>query len=127
MSRDRCDLWLWDGRTELEGRLTRLEGPLFVARLRAVRKPERTLGQRLSPAPLELLRAYARRRWLAHLSGPDNLPLVEIRFDSVQPSSDGEFEIVAAGRLDALAEEERELLRKMPVEAVAALMQRRVS
>jgi len=127
MTPDRCDFWMWDGRTELEGRLTRLDGPVFLARLRAVRKPERTLGQRLSPAPLELLRAYARRRWLAHVAGPDNLPLVEASFDSIQPASDGEFEIVAAGRIVALPEEERELLRKMPVEAVAALMQRRVS
>ena len=124
---DRCDFWLWDGRIELEGCLVSLEGQAFVARLRQVRRPGSGLGQRLGPAPLEVQRVYARRRWLAHLQGPENLPLVEARFDSVQPSSDAAFEIVVAGSVAALPDRERELLRRMPVEAVAALMQRRVS
>lgn len=123
---DRCDFWLWDGRVELEGRLLRLDGHLFLARVRPVRGPAPALGHRLAAAPLQTLRAYATRRWLAHVAGPENLPVVEARFDTLQPSSDGEFDVVAAGRLAPLSDEEREMLKRMPVEAAAALLQRRV-
>jgi hypothetical protein len=121
-----CDSWFWDGSAEYEGILVRREGTAFVARLRQVRRPGGTpLGRRAGPSALEAQRLFARRRFLAHLPGAPEDSLLQAEFDGVQPSTDGEFEVLVSGRLTALDERQKELLRNLPADAAARMMQRR--
>ena len=126
--RNSCDSWFWDGSLEYEGVLVRRDGDSFVARLRQVRRGGGTpLGRRAGASPLEAQRLFARRRFLAHLPGGSEDSLLQAEFDGVQPSTDGDFEVLVSGRLAALEERQKELLRNLPADAAARLIQRRVS
>jgi hypothetical protein len=124
-----CDLWLWDGAAEYEGVLVKLEDAAFAARVRQVRKgaPGGTLGRRISAAPMELQKLFARRKFLAHIRGALDGTLVEASVDSVQGSGDGSFDLLLAGRFAALDERQLGLLRTLSVQSAVALFQRDAS
>lgn len=122
-----CDLWLWDGSTEYEGVLVRLEGASFSARVRQARKGAASLGRRIPLSYLDAQRVFARRKFLAHVKGAVEGTLFELEVDSVQGSSDGEFDYLLSGRFGALEEKQLETLRKLPLQGAAALLGKRVS
>lgn len=109
-----CDLWLWDGGSEYEGVLVRLEENAFAARVRQARKgPGGTLGKRLAATGLDLQKQFHKRRFLAHLKGAADGTLFEASIESVQGSADGEFDYLVAGRFSELDEPQLEVLRRM--------------
>ncbi len=122
-----CDLWLWDGATEYEGMLVKLEGAAFSARVRQARKAAPLLGKRAPLSYLEAQRVFARKKFLAHVKGAVEGTLFELEIDSVQGSSDGEFDYLLSGRFGALEEKQLETLRKLPLQGAAALLGKRVS
>ncbi len=122
-----CDLWLWDGATEFEGVLVRLEGAGFSARVRQVMKRPATLGRRVPASYLEAQRTFMKKKFLAHVKGAVEGALFELEVDSVQGSSDGDFDYLLSGRFGALGEKQLETLRKLPLQGAAALLGKRVS
>jgi hypothetical protein len=123
-----CDAWFWDGSAEYEGVLVRRDGSSFLARLRQVRRGGAPpLGRRSSASALEAQRLFSRRRFLAHFPGGPEEALLQAEFNSVQPSSDGEFEVLVSGLLQPLDERQKELLRHLPADSAARLLPRRVS
>jgi hypothetical protein len=127
--RGECDLWMWDGATEYEGQLLKLDEKAFTARLRQAKKssPAPALGKRLPSSTPEAHRQFTRRRFLAHLSGTAEGTLFEAEIENVQVSGDGQFEYLISGRFGTLDEAQLELLRKLSVEGAAALLQRHAS
>jgi hypothetical protein len=122
-----CDLWLWDGATEYEGMLVKLEGAAFSARVRQARRVSPVLGKRAPLSYLEAQRVFARKKFLAHVKGAVEGTLFELEVDSVQGSSDGEFDYLLSGHFGALEEKQLETLRKLPLQGAAALLGKRVS
>lgn len=128
--REDCDVWLWDGATEYEGLLVKLEESTFSARVRQVRKDgggSVGLGKRLAGTYLDVQRQFTNHKFLAHFKGTVEGTLFEALLESVQCSTDGEFDYLVAGRFAALDEKQLEMLRKMSVENAATLMQRQAS
>jgi hypothetical protein len=128
LKKNELDLWLWDGASEYEGILLKLEEASFAARVRQVRRGGApltgTLGKRVPGATLDVHRQFTQRKFLAHVKGTIEGTLFEAEIESVQTSQDGDFEQLIAGRFAALDEKQLELLRKMSVENAATLMQR---
>ena len=120
-----CDSWFWDGSGEYEGILVRRDGAAFIARLRPVRRSSAPALGRRSASALDAQRLFAKRRFLAHLPGGADESLLQAEFDGVQPSADGEFEVLVSGHLTPLDERQKELLRNLPAESAARLLQRR--
>jgi hypothetical protein len=121
-----CDLWLWDGGTEYEGALVRVEESGFTARVRQFRRSGTSggsLGKRLPASCLDLQKQFLKRRFLAHLKGSMEGTLFEASVESVQISADGRFEYLLSGRFTALDEKQLESLRRMLV-LPGALFQR---
>jgi hypothetical protein len=124
-----CDVWLWDGSTEYEGALVKVEGPGFAARLRQAQGGEgapRRLGRRVPMTVMEQQRQFAGRKFLIHFGGPADASLYEAEIQSVQRSSDGEFDFLVCGRFAPLDARHQELLEKMSIGDAAALFRRRV-
>ena len=84
-----CDLWLWDGGTEYEGLLLKLDEKTFTARLRQAKKasPGSGLGKRLPSSTPEAQRQFTRRRFLAHVSGTTAGSLFEANIENVRNDS----------------------------------------
>lgn len=124
-----CDVWLWDGSTEFEGLLLKLEDSCFSARLRQARPgggAGTALGKRLAATYLEVQQQFLRKKFLAHFKGTAEGTLFEASIDGVQVSSDGDFDYVVSGRFGALDDKQLEMLRRMSVEQAAVLRARRV-
>ena len=121
------DLWLWDGAAEYEGEFTRVDQPSFTARIRSARRGASTVGRRLSASAPDLQRLFTQRRFLAHVTGGPQGALCEAVIQSVQACGDGEYEYLLSGRFDSLDPQQLEMLSRLPVENVAALMQQRAS
>lgn len=124
-----CDVWLWDGSTEFEGLLLKLQDASFSARLRQARKggaAGTTLGKRVAAAYLDVQQQFLKKKFLAHFKGTAEGTLFEASIDGVQVSSDGDFDYVVSGRFGALDEKQLEILRRMSVEQAAVFLARRV-
>lgn len=128
-SRGECDVWLWDGATEYEGKLVRLEGRRFSARVRQARKESEGagLGKRVATSCLDLQRQFMGRRFLGHLDGSVEGTLVEAEVENVQRSSDGEFDYLLSGTFGPLDDAQVEMLAKMSIRNAASLLQRRAT
>ncbi len=123
-----CDVWLWDGATEYEGAIVKVEETEFAARVRQARKdPAGVLGRRVPATTIDLQRQFTGRKFLAHFRAAVEGTLFEAEIQNVQRSSDGEFDFLVAGRFAALDEAQRQALGKLATEGAAALLhQRRV-
>lgn len=122
-----CDLWLWDGATEYEGRLVRFEERTFTARVRPVRQAGGTavLGKRVPTSVLDLQRLFTERKFLAHFKGTVEGSLFEAAIANVQRSSDGDYDYLLDGRFTALDEKQLEILSRLPIEGAAEFLKRR--
>jgi hypothetical protein len=124
-----CDVWLWDGSTEFEGLLLKLQDSSFSARLRQARKGGGTgtaLGKRVAATYLDVQQQFLKKKFLAHFKGTAEGTLFEASIDGVQVSSDGDFDYVVSGRFGTLDEKQLEILRRMSVEQAAVFLARRV-
>ncbi len=122
------DIWLWDGATEYEGKLVRIEEGRFAARVRQAKKDDGKvsgLGKRVPLSYLDLQRQFMGRRFLGHLEGFSQGTLVEAEVENVQRSSDGEFDYLLAGKYGSLDEAQMEMLSKLSIQNAASLLQRR--
>jgi len=129
-NRGECDVWLWDGATEYEGKLIKLEGRRFTARVRQAKKETdgvNQLGKRVPTSYMDLQRQFMGRRFLGHLDGSAEGTLVEAEVENVQRSSDGEFDYLLAGTFGPLDDAQIEMLAKMSIHNVASLLQRRAT
>lgn len=125
-----CDMWLWDGATEYEGKLVRLEERKFTAKVRQARKESGGaggLGRRVPLSCLDLQRQFMGRRFLGHLDGSLDGTLVEAEVENVQRSSDGDFDYLVSGRFGPLDDAQVEMLAKMSIHNAASLLQRRAT
>jgi hypothetical protein len=129
-NRGDCDVWLWDGATEYEGKLVKLEDRKFTAKVRQARKERETvssLGKRVPLSYLDLQRQFMGRRFLGHLDGSVDGTLVEAEVENVQRSSDGEFDYLVSGKFGPLDDAQVEMLAKMSIHNAASLLQRRAT
>ncbi len=129
-NRGACDVWMWDGATEYEGKLVKLEGGRFAARVRQARKESEGvmgLGRRVPLSYLDLQRQFMGRRFLGHLDGSVEGTLVEAEVENVQRSSDGEFDYLLSGTFGPLSDAQVEMLSKMSIRSAASLLQRRAT
>jgi hypothetical protein len=129
-TRGECDVWLWDGATEYEGKLVRLEERKYTAKVRQARKESRGvsgLGRRVPLSSLDLQRQFRGRRFLGHLDGSADGTLVEAEVENIQRSSDGEFDYLVSGKFAPLDDAQIEMLAKMSISNVASLLQRRAT
>jgi hypothetical protein len=123
------DVWLWDGSTEFEGLLLKLQDSCFSARLRQARKgggAGTALGKRVAATYLDVQQQFLKKKFLAHFKGTAEGTLFEASIDGVQVSSDGDFDYVVSGRFGALDDKQLEILRRMSVEQAAVFLARRV-
>ena len=129
-NRGDCDVWLWDGATEYEGKLVKLEDRKFTAKVRQARKERETvssLGKRVPLSYLDLQRQFMGRRFLGHLDGSVDGTLVEAEVENVQRSSDGEFDYLVSGKFGPLDDAQVEMLAKMSIHNAASLLQHRAT
>lgn len=125
-AKNESELWMWDGATEYEGIFTRLDGETFSARMRQARRSGTSLGKRMAPSSMDLHKVFTQRRFLAHFTGSLDGTLLEAHIESVQASSEGNYEFLLSGRFAKLDEKQLAMLRKMSVENAALMLQRRV-
>ena len=129
-NRGECDVWLWDGATEYEGKLVKLEARGFTAKVRQAKKEcegVSHLGRRMPLSYLDLQRQFMGRRFLGHLDGSVEGTLVEAEIENVQRSSDGEFDYLVSGKFGPLDDAQIEMLAKMSIHNAASLLQRRAT
>ncbi len=127
-NRGECDVWLWDGATEYEGKLVRVEKRRFVARVRQAEKAAGGaggLGKRVPLSYLDLQRQFMGRRFLGHFDGSAEGALVEAEIENVQRSSDGDYDYLLDGKFGPLDDAQLEMLSRLSVGGAAALLRRR--
>lgn len=109
-------IWLWTGQVEFEGELLSLEDRKLTARVRQIRRWSLATGAPGRSVPLHFLerqRELTRRLCFGQSPAIQLGGLLEFLVETVQSSSDRQFDYVLAGTFSPVADEHLEVLSRL--------------
>jgi hypothetical protein len=122
-------LWLWDGQTEYEGEVLKLDTRQLTAKVREVRRWRLSTGSPGRAVPSGLLerhRELCRRVCFGQSPAIQLGSLLEFRVETVQSSGDPHYDYVLAGSFAPVEDEHLEALSQLSSdEAIRYLESRR--
>jgi len=118
--------WLWDGESEYEGVIFRVEGNHLAARVRHVQRwsvsGTSSAGRSVPLDFLERQRHLTRGSCFAQSPGIEQAALLEMRVECLQRSRDPELDYVLSGTYRQVTDEHLETLSRLSRDAASTFL-----